>query len=317
MKAQIPTGLNFAVSGIPYWTMDIGGFCVENRYARAKEGSEDMEEWRELNTRWFQFGSFCPLFRSHGQYPLREIYNLSPETHPAYKSMVYYDKLRYRLMPYIYSLAGMTHFNDYTIMRPLIMDFNGDPEIYNISDQYMFGPSLLVAPVYKYKSRSREVYLPASSGWYDFYSGKYLKGGQRFIADAPYEKLPLFVREGTILPVGPEIQYTSEKKPDTLIIFVYTGKDCDFKLYEDEGSNYNYEKGSYSTILFSYNEAKREVTIGERKGSFSGMLKTRTFKIVFISKEKMVTFNPEITPDVTTNYDGNERKVIQQNQSGH
>jgi alpha-D-xyloside xylohydrolase len=202
-------------------------------------------------------------------------------------------------------------------MRPLIMDFNGDPEIYNISDQYMFGPSLLVAPVYKYKSRSREVYLPASSGWYDFYSGKYLKGGQRFIADAPYEKLPLFVREGTILPVGPEIQYTSEKKPDTLIIFVYTGKDCDFKLYEDEGSNYNYEKGSYSTILFSYNEAKREVTIGERKGSFSGMLKTRTFKIVFISKEKMVTFNPEITPDVTTNYDGNERKVIQQNQSGH
>jgi alpha-D-xyloside xylohydrolase len=310
MKAQIPAGLNFAVSGIPYWTMDIGGFCVENRYVRAKEGSADMDEWRELNTRWFQFGSFCPLFRSHGQYPFREIFNLSPETHPAYKSMVYYDKLRYRLMPYIYSLAGMTHFNDYTIMRPLIMDFNGDPEIYSISDQYMFGPSIMVAPVYKYKARSREVYLPVSCGWFDFYSGKHINGGQRIIADSPYERLPLFVREGTILPVGPEIQYTSEKKADPLVIFVYTGKDCVFKLYEDEGSNYNYEKGSYTNILFSYSEAKKELNIGERKGNFSGMLKNRTFKIVFISKEKMVTFNPEITPDVTINYDGNASKPI-------
>jgi alpha-D-xyloside xylohydrolase len=309
MKAQIPAGLNFAISGIPYWTMDIGGFCVEKRYANAKEGSEDMEEWRELNTRWFQFGSFCPLFRSHGQYPLREIYNLSPETHPAYKSMVYYDKLRYRLMPYIYTLAGMTHFNDYTIMRPLIMDFNGDPGIYNISDQYMFGPSLMVAPVYKYKARSREVYLPAACGWYDFYNKKYFRGGQRIIADAPYEKIPLFIREGTILPVGPEIQFTSEKKADPLIIFVYTGKDCEFQLYEDEGANYNYEKGSYSNILFSYNEAKKELKIGERKGSFPGMPVTRTFKIIFISKEKMVTFNPEISADVTINYDGNASEV--------
>ncbi len=310
MKAQIPAGLNFAVSGIPYWTMDIGGFCVENRYARAKEGSADMEEWRELNTRWFQFGSFCPLFRSHGQYPLREIYNLSPETHPAYKSMVYYDKLRYRLMPYIYSLAGMTHFSDYTIMRPLIMDFNGDPAIYSISDQYMFGPSLMVAPVYKFKARNRQVYLPASGGWYDFYTGKYLNGGQIINADAPYEKLPLFVREGTILPIGPEIQYTGEKKADPVTLFVYTGKDCVFTLYEDEGSNYNYEKGSYSNIQFSYSETNREVKIGERKGSFPGMLKTRTFKIVFISKEKMVTFNPETAPDVTISYDGRSSKPI-------
>jgi alpha-D-xyloside xylohydrolase len=310
MKAQIAAGLNFAVSGIPYWTMDIGGFCVENRYASAKEGSEDLEEWRELNTRWFQFGSFCPLFRSHGQYPLREIYNLSPETHSAYKSMVYYDKLRYRLMPYIYTLAGMTHFNDYTIMRPLIMDFNGDHEIYNISDQYMFGPSLMVAPVYKYKARSREVYLPVSCGWYDFYTGKYLNGGQRLNADAPYEKLPLFVREGTILPLGPEIQYTGEKKADPLTLLIYTGKSCEFNLYEDEGTNYNYEKGSFSNILFSYNEEKKELSIGERKGTFPGMLKTRTFKIVFISKEKMVTVKPEIMPDATIIYDGNAINTI-------
>ncbi len=304
MKAQIPAGLNYAISGIPYWTMDIGGFCVENRYARAAEGSEDMEEWRELNARWYQFGSFCPLFRSHGQYPLREIYNLSPATHPAYKSMVYYDKLRYRLMPYIYSLAGMTHFDDYTIMRPLIMDFNGDPYVYDISDQYMFGPSLMVAPVYKYKARNREIYFPAMCGWYDFYSGKYLNGGQRLMVDAPYERIPLYVREGTILPAGPEIQYTSEKPADPLTLFVYTGKDCEFTLYEDEGINYNYEKGSYSNIRFSYSEGKSELTVDERKGEFDGMLKTRTFNFVFIDKNKSVGFDPDVIPDRTITYTG-------------
>ncbi|NSW94151.1 MAG: DUF4968 domain-containing protein, partial [Bacteroidales bacterium] len=145
MKAQIPAGLNFALSGIPYWTFDIGGFCVENRFTRAKEGSEDLEEWRELNTRWFQFGAFCPIFRSHGQFPFREIYNISPAGHPAYESMVYYDRLRYRLLPYIYSLAGLTFFNDYTIMRAMVMDFSSDKNVKNIGDQYMFGPSLLVA----------------------------------------------------------------------------------------------------------------------------------------------------------------------------
>jgi alpha-D-xyloside xylohydrolase len=310
MKAQIPAGLNYAISGIPYWTMDIGGFCVENRYARATEGSEDMEEWRELNTRWYQFGSFCPLFRSHGQFPYREIFNLSPDTHPAYKSMVYYDKLRYHLIPYIYSLAGMTHFNDYTIMRPLIMDFNGDVNVNNISDQYMFGPSLMVAPVCKYKARNRDVYFPASCAWYDFYSGNYLNGGQKVNVDAPYERLPLYVREGTILPVGPEIQYTSEKQSDPLTLFVYTGKDCTFTLYEDEGTNYNYEKGSFSNIRFNYNEEKKELTIGERKGVFPGMLKSRTFKIVFISKDNPVPFDPEITPDLTVNYDGNENRIL-------
>ena len=294
MKAQIPAGLNFAISGIPYWTMDIGGFCVENRYTRAKEGSEDMEEWRELNTRWYQFGSFCPLFRSHGQFPFREVYNLSPETHPAYKSMVYYDKLRYRLMPYIYSLAGMTHFNDYTIMRPLIMDFNGDRKVNNIGDQYMFGPSLMVSPVYKYKAREREIYFPAACGWYDFYTGKFINAGQKIKVDAPYERLPLYVREGTILPIGPEIQYTDEKPADPLTLYIYTGKSCDFTLYEDEGTNYNYEKGSYSTIHLIYNEERKELTIEDRKGEFNGMLKTRTFNIVIINKKKSIGYAPEI-----------------------
>ncbi len=174
LKAQIPAGLNFAMSGIPYWTMDIGGFCVENRYTRAAEESEDLNEWRELNTRWYQFGSFCPLFRSHGQFPFREVFNISPEGHPAYKSMVFYDKLRYRLMPYTYTLAGLAYFNDYTIMRAMVMDFQGDKNVMNTGDQYMFGPSLLVAPVYRYKATTREVYFPAGCGWYDFYSGKYI-----------------------------------------------------------------------------------------------------------------------------------------------
>jgi alpha-D-xyloside xylohydrolase len=312
MKAQIPAGLNYAISGIPYWTMDIGGFCVENRYARAKEGSEDMEEWRELNTRWFQFGSFCPLFRSHGQFPLREIYNISPETHPAYKSMVYYDKLRYRLMPYIYSLAGMTHFNDYTIMRPLIMDFNGDMAVNNIGDQYMFGSAIMVAPVYKYKARSREVYFPSSSGWYDFYTGIYIKGGQRQNMDAPYERIPLYIKEGTILPVGPEIQYTTEKQADPLTVFVYSGKDCGFTLYEDEGSNYNYEKGMYSNIRFDYNESKKELIINERKGVFSGMLKSRTFNIVFIDKNKPVPFDANVKPDKVISYNGDKVAISRQ-----
>jgi alpha-D-xyloside xylohydrolase len=309
MKAQIPAGLNYAMSGIPYWTFDIGGFCVENRYAQAKEGSADMDEWRELNTRWYQFGSFCPLFRSHGQYPLREVFNISPEGHPAYKSMVYYDKLRYYLMPYTYSLAGLTYFNDYTIMRAMVMDFANDKNVEGIGDQYMFGPSLLVAPVYKYKATTREVYLPASCGWYDFYSGKFINGGSKIEADAPYERMPLFVKEGSIIPVGPEIQYTDEKPADPVTLYVYTGRDCAFTLYEDEGTNYNYEKGACSTIKFSYNNSVRELTIGDRYGEFNGMLKSRTFNIVWVTSEKPVAFDPEIVPDKSVTYEGKKLTI--------
>lgn len=304
MKAQIPAGLNFALSGIPYWTFDIGGFCVENRYTQAQEGSEDLNEWRELNTRWFQFGSFCPLFRSHGQYPYREIFNISPAGSPAYESMVYYDKLRYRLMPYLYSLAGLTYFNDYTIMRAMVMDFGGDKAVRSIGDQYMFGPSLMVAPVYKYKARSREVYFPSSCGWYDFYSGIFILGGHKLQADAPYEQIPLFVREGSIIPFGPEIRFTDEKPADTITLYVYTGRNCAFTLYEDEGTNYNYEKGECSTIKFNYNESSGELTIDERKGEFKGLLKERTFNIVWITRDNPVAFDPDIIPNNSVTYRG-------------
>lgn len=309
MKAQIPAGLNYAMSGIPYWTFDIGGFCVENRYATAKEGSSDLDEWRELNTRWFQFGSFCPLFRSHGQYPFREIYNLSPETHPAYKSMVYYDKLRYRLMPYIYSLAGLTYFNDYTIMRAMEFDFAADSNVKNIGDQYMFGPSILVAPVYKYKARSRTVCFPSTNGWYDFYSGAYVNGGNRMEVRAPYERIPLYVREGSIIPVGPEIQYTDERQADPVTLYVYCGRNCAFTMYEDEGINYNYEKGACSTIRFEYNDHTGELTIGKRYGEFHGMLKSRTFNIIWITKDNPQGLDTGATPGNTVKYTG-EKIVI-------
>jgi len=309
MKAQISAGLNYSLSGIPWWTMDIGGFCVENRYVRAVEGSEDMNEWRELNTRWFQFGSFCPLFRSHGQYPFREVYNISPADHPAYNSMVYYDRLRYYLMPYIYSLAGLTYFNDYTIMRAMVMDFTADKNVHNIGDQYMFGPSLLVAPVYKYKAVKRVVNFPDPVGWYDFYSGKFIEGGKSIEVDAPYERIPLFVKEGSIIPVGPELQYTAQKPADPVTLLVYTGRDCAFTLYEDEGINYDYEKGECSTIRFSYNNTAGELTIGGRTGEFGGMLKSRTFNIIWVSRDKAVPFNPGIIPHNSVEYTGKEIKI--------
>jgi alpha-D-xyloside xylohydrolase len=285
MKTQISAGLNFAMSGIPYWTMDIGGFCVEKRYEQAKEGSEDMKEWRELNTRWFQFGAFCPLFRSHGQYPYREIYNLAPEGSSTYNSMVYYTKLRYRLMPYIYSLAGMTYFNDYTIMRALVMDFNTDANTHCIGDQYMFGPNLMVCPVYTYKATSRAVYFPAGTNWYNFETGEYIIGGKAINVAAPYEQIPLFVREGSILPMGREIQSTKETQTD-LTLKVYTGANGEFTLYEDEGVNYNYETGAYSTIGLSYDEISKTLTIDEVKGEYPNMPKERTFTIEWVMKEK-------------------------------
>lgn len=307
LKNQISAGLNFSLSGIPYWTTDIGGFAVEPRYERPTDS--DLDEWRELNTRWFQFGAFCPLFRVHGQYPYREMFNIAPENHPAFQSMLNYDKLRYRLMPYIYSLAGMVTHKNYTIMRALVMDFGYDKNVLNIGDQFMFGPSLLINPVTEYKARTRKVYLPKDCGWYELKSGKYFEGGQTIIAVAPYTDIPIFIKEGSIIPFGPEIQYTDEKPADPIRLYVYTGRDASFTLYEDENVNYNYEKGIYSTIEFQYNEKEKTLIIEKRKGKFPEMLKTRTFEIVWISKEKSEGINFEKEPDVKILYSG-KRKVI-------
>ncbi len=310
MKAQISAGLNFAVSGIPYWTMDIGGFCVENRYVAGQEifnrtGKEnaDYKEWRELNTRWFQFGAFCPLYRAHGQYPFREPWEIAPEGHPAYESIVYYSQLRYRLMPYIYSLAGMTYFDDYTIMRPLVMDFMADTNVLNIGDTYMFGPAFMAAPVYEYGARTRDVYFPECEGWYDFYTNRFMEAGVHKTVDAPYDRMPLYVRAGSIVPVGPDMQWSDEKPAEVIDLYVYQGADGRFTLYEDENVNYNYEKGAYSMIGFTYSEADRTLTIAERKGEFPGMLKERVFNVIPVSEKGT-------GKAVKVSYDGNTMNVV-------
>lgn len=313
MRAQMTAGLNYSMSGLPFWGMDQGGFCVENRYVQAQQlydrtkvENEDLKEWRELQARWSQFGTFIPLFRVHGQWPLREIWNIAPDNHPAYQSFVYYDKLRYRLMPYLYSMAGWVHTKDYTMMRGLVMDFNGDREIYDIKDQWMFGPALMACPVGYYKARNRSVYFPKQSGWYDLYTGEHIQGGQRLIVDAPYERIPVYVREGSILPFGPEMQYSDERPADNITLYVYAGSNGAFQLYEDEGTNYNYEKGKFSTIDITYDDSAKTLTFGKRNGDFKGMLKERTFRIVYVTADQphALDFEPQHVPVV--NYKGNQ-----------
>lgn len=303
MRAQMTAGLNYSMAGLPFWGMDQGGFCVENRYVAAQQEFDktgkvnaDLKEWRELQARWNQFGCFVPLYRAHGQWPLREVWNIAPADHPAYKTIVAYDKLRYRLMPYLYSMAGMVHLKDYTMMRGLVMDFNGDEKVLDIKDQWMFGSALMACPVGEYQKYSREVYLPKQKGWYDFYTGAYHAGGQTIVADAPYDKIPVFIPEGAILPIGPEMQWSDEKKPELIDLYVYAGKDGSYTLYEDEGTNYNYEKGKYAVIDFKYDDARKQVTIGARKGSFDGMLQKRRFNIILVDQKKQQGVNLAKSP---------------------
>ena len=213
-------------------------------------------------------------------------------------------------------MAGWVHFDDYTMMRPLVMDFANDNNIYDIKDQWMFGPALMVCPVGYYKARNRSVYFP-DGGWYDFYTGeKVIEGcnidstsSRRLIVDAPYERIPVFVREGSIIPFGPEIQYCDEKPAELITLYVYGGDDGHFQLYEDEGTNYNYEKGKYATIDISYDDAAKTLTLGKCKGSFKGMLKKRQFNIVYVTKDnpQELTFTPKSALQVS--YDGKEVKV--------
>ena len=316
MRAQMTAGINFSMSGIPFWGMDQGGFCVEKRYVAAqklfdKTGREnaDLAEWRELQARWNQFGCFIPLYRTHGQWPLREVWNIAPEGHPAYESITFYHRLRYRLMPYLYSMAGWVWLKDYTMLRGLAMDFADDARVLGIGDQWMFGPALMACPVGKYKARSREVYFPRQCGWYDLYSGRHNAGGQRLTVDAPYGRIPVFVREGAILPFGPAIQWSDERQADSICLYVYAGADGNFMLYEDEGTNYNYEKGHYSTIDISYDDSSHSLTIGARRGSFSGMPARRSFRIVLVTPGKPVALNPDTTEGKLVEYSGKEITV--------
>lgn len=307
MKDQIAAGVNFSMSGTPYWTMDAGGFLVERRFHNPN--AEDQEEWRELNARWYQYGAFLPIFRAHGQFPYREPFNIAPEGHLAYNSMRYSIGLRYRLLPYTYSLAGGIYLYNATMLRGLAMDFPHDTQTLNVGDQFLFGPSLLVSPVTQPGVTSREVYLPQGAGWYDFYSGEYHRGGQRLAAAAPYERIPLFVKAGSIIPLGPELQYTDEKPAREITLFVYAGADASFELYEDEGTNYNYEQGKFSTIAFTYHDGTGVLHIGNRKGSFEGMLARRIFRIVYVQPERPQGVDTSISTTQTATYSGKEQRI--------
>ena len=304
LRLQIPAGLGMSVSGIPYWTMDIGGFSVPARFAAEHPTVQDAEEWRELNVRWFEFGTFVPLLRVHGEAPKREMWELGGELHPAYQAELKFDRIRYRLLPYIYSLAGAVTHEDGTIMRPLVMDFRADAKARDLTDQYLFGPAFLVSPVTTYKARSRAVYLPSASSWYDFWTGINVAGGQTIEAPAPYDSMPIHVKAGSIIPTGPEIMYTDEKPADPIVLWIYAGADGQFTLYEDDGVTYAYEKGAFARIPIRWNDAARTLTIAKREGSYTGMQKERTFEVVLVSKAKPVGFSFAPKVDKTIRYDG-------------
>jgi alpha-D-xyloside xylohydrolase len=277
---------------------------VPARFSSENAAPEDVEEWRELNARWFEFATFVPLLRVHGEFPYREMWEFGGETSPSYLAQFKFDRLRYQLLPYIYSLAGGVTRNAGTMMRPLAMDFRADTNTLEIGDQFMFGPALLVNPVTTYKARSRSVYLPESAGWFDFWTGASLAGGQTTDAAAPYDQLPLYVRAGSILPTGPDLQYTGEKPADPITLYVYGGADGSFALYEDDGLSYSYEKGEFASIPIHWNDASQTLTIGKREGSFHGMLKERTFRVVLVSRDKPVGFSFAPQADRSIHYTG-------------
>ena len=266
---QIPAGLNFSMSGIPYWNTDIGGFQGADWTTTANN---------ELFTRWLQFGAFCPIFRIHGE-GHREIYG-SQWTSTTRANLIKTDNLRYRLLPYIYSLANMVTTQSYTIMRPLVMDYPTDSNAIGNTNQFMFGPAFLVNPVTAQGATTRSVYLPAGA-WYDFWTGSTANGSATVNAAAPLDHMPLYVKAGSIVPMGPNIQYSGQSV-DPIEVRVYRGANGSFTLYEDEGDNYNYEAGTSASIPFTYNDATSTLTIGARTGSFPGMLTSRTFNVVFV-----------------------------------
>jgi alpha-D-xyloside xylohydrolase len=290
LRQQISAGLNFSLSAVPYWNSDIGGFFLWNFPKKV-----DDAQYRELYARWIQFGAFCPMMRSHGTDAPREIYQFGKKGDKIYDAIEKYITLRYSLLPYIYSTSWDVTANQSTMTRALVMDFANDKQALDINDQYMFGKSLLICPVttsmYSKDTKedydtvgSRELYLPKGADWYDFWTGDKFSGGQKISKKSPIDIIPLYVKAGSIVPFGPKVQFVTEKKWDILEIRIYPGANGEATLYEDENDNYNYEKGMYSTITFTWNEVKRELTIKDRKGSFPGMLSERKFNIVLVGK---------------------------------
>ena len=280
-RTQIPAGLNFSLTGIPYWNTDIGGFFA---WDYVNKGGVHNKEFQELYTRWIQFGTFMPLMRSHGTDIPREIYQFGKKGDAVYDAIEKYIHLRYSLLPYTYATAWNVTSQSGSFMRALFMDFQNDTAVYNIGNQYMFGKSIMVTPVTEQGSAMQAVYLPKGTGWFDFWTGEILTGGQQVNKSTPIDILPLYVKAGSIIPWGPTVQYATEKKWDNLEIRIYAGADADFTLYEDENDNYNYEKGLYSQTSFHWNDLAKTLTMEAAKGSFPGMLTSRKFRIVLVNQ---------------------------------
>lgn len=337
LRRSIPEGLNFCVTGEPYWTLDIGGFFVRydptlwfwrGDYDGGCRGltAPDLIEpdphdtgctdlgFHELYTRWLQYAVFLPIFRSHGTDAPREIWRFGEPGTPFYDVIAKFIRLRYQLIPYIYSVAAQVTLNGYVIMRPVAFDFPDDTATHNLTDQYMFGPAFMVCPVthpmyYRRNSepivdsaKTRSVYLPDGTCWYDFWTNKTFAGGQTIQADAPLEIIPLFVRAGSIVPMTPVSQYVDQIPNAPYEIRVYRGADGQFTIYEDTGDGYDYEKGAYALIRITWNEQRGELTIGQRVGSFVGMIESREYKLIFISEQGCL--------DKTIRYTGKEVKVV-------
>jgi alpha-D-xyloside xylohydrolase len=323
LKNQITAGLNFSLCGIPYWNSDIGGFFLWN----FRKGLADPN-WCELNARWIQFGCFCPMMRVHGTDSPREIYQFGKRGDKIYDAIEKFINFRYSLLPYIYSSSWDITANHSSMMRALVMDFAADKNALNINDEYMFGKSLLVCPVTRFmcadtvingkdtsvvanfnKYQSRSLYLPKGTDWFDFWTGDKMNGGQTIERKTPIDIIPLYVKAGSIIPFGPKVQYATEKKWDNLELRIYPGANGNFTLYEDENDNYNYEKGEYTTITFTWNEAKKTLTIDDCKGSFKGMLAERKFNILRVTKDKVTGMSSAVMFDKVVTYKGKKTEI--------
>ena len=324
LRRSIPEGLNFCASGEPYWTVDIGGFFIKNdpslwfwrgdydagcrglTDAAALEpdpkdtGCTDLGYW-ELYTRWLQYGTFLPIFRSHGTDAPREIWRFGEEGTPFYDAIAKYIRLRYQFIPYIYSLAAQVTLNSYTLLRSVALDFPRDTATHELTDQFLFGPALMICPVtrpmyyqrnsepIKDAQKTRPVYLPADAGWFDFWTEKFFAGGKTVEAYALLDTLPIFVRAGSILPMSPVMQFTDEIPDAPYEIRIYRGQNAEFCLYEDAGDSYDYEQGHYALVKLVWNEQRAELIIGRREGSFAELVRSREFNLVFISDQRRVT----------------------------
>lgn len=322
LRNQISAGLNLSLSAIPYWNSDIGGFFL-SRFRRKLEDPE----YRELYVRWLEFGAFCPMMRSHGTDAPREIYQFGQKGNKYYDAIAKFINLRYRLLPYIYSTSWEVTANQSSMMRALVMDFPKDKRAIDINDEYLFGRSVLVSPVTNAMYvkpevsgkdtiqvedfstiKSKETYLPAGTDWYDFWTGEKFAGGNKVNKQTPLDIIPLYIKAGSIIPIGPSVQYAEEKKWDTLEIRIYPGANGKFVLYEDENDNYNYEKGIYSTIMLDWDDRKKTLSISDRIGSFPGMLNERKFNIVLVGTNKGIGENTVNRSDKTIPYTG--KKII-------